>query len=324
MYTIGIDMGGTLVKIGLVCAGDLVDTIVLPAHSEQGLQPNLPHIKEAVNKLLSHNKITHLQLAGISLAFPGIVDANRCRVLSTNDKYDDACQLNLKLWCEMNWNVPFYMDNDARLATIGEWKYGAGRGLNNMVMMTIGTGIGTGVILDGQVLYGEHFQAGSLGGHFVVDYKGRTCSCGNKGCVEAFASSFFLSAIIKEHPALSPGFKKKAYQCSFQELFQWATEGDRDAILLRNECMDVWSAAIVTYIHAYDPQIIVMGGGVMKSKDVILPYIRERVAKLAWCPTEKVQIVASELGDNAAVLAAEYGLTNKKRRNETLSVQSRF
>lgn len=320
MYTIGIDMGGTFVKIGLVCTGKLIDTIVLPAHSEQGLQPNLPHIKEAVNKLLLYNKVAIQQLAGIGLAFPGIVDANRCRVLSTNDKYDDACLLDLKLWFEMNWEVPFYMDNDARLATIGEWRYGAGCGLNNLVMMTIGTGIGTGVILDGKVLYGEHFQAGSLGGHFVVDYKGRTCSCGNRGCVEALASSFFLSSIIKEHPVLSPGFKQLADRFDFQDLFELALQGDVDAILLRNECMDVWSAAIVTYIHAYDPQMIVLGGGVMKSKEVIIPYIRERVAKLAWCPTERVQIVASTLGDNAAVLAAEYGLTNKKRRNETISV----
>lgn len=83
--------------------------------------------------------------------------------------------------------------------------------------------------------------------------------------------------------------------------------------------MDIWSAAIITYIHAYDPQMIVMGGGVMNSKDIILPYIRERVGKLAWCPTEKVKIVASELGDNAAVLASEYGLINKKRKNETIS-----
>ena len=83
--------------------------------------------------------------------------------------------------------------------------------------------------------------------------------------------------------------------------------------------MDVWSAEIVTYIHAYDPQVIVLGGGIMKSKDVILPYIRERVERLAWCPTEKVKIVASELGDNAAVLAAEYSFTSKRRKNEILS-----
>lgn len=319
MYTIGIDLGGTLVKVGLIHTGKLADFCILPAHAEKGLQPNLPHLKEAINNLLLQNRVDSSQLTGIGLAFPGIVDVKHSQVLSTNEKYDDASLLNLNLWCRMNWDTPFHMDNDARMATIGEWKYGAGRGFNNLVMMTIGTGIGTGVVIDGQVLYGEHFQAGSLGGHFVMDYKGRKCSCGNVGCVEALSSSFFLKSIIRDHPVLSTSFKAKATQLDFKELFRLATLGDVDAILLRNECMDVWSAAIITYIHAYDPQMIVLGGGILKSKEVILPYIRERVGRLAWCPTEKVRIVASELGDNAAVLASEYSLTNKTRRNEIIS-----
>lgn len=319
MYTIGIDLGGTLVKVGLIHAGKIADRLVLPAHAEKGLQPNLPAIKEAVNKLLSQNKVDTSRLTGMGMAFPGIVDVKHSRVLSTNEKYDDANQLNLSLWCRMNWDIAFHMDNDARMAAIGEWKYGAGKGLNNLVMMTIGTGIGTGVVIDGQVLYGEHFQAGSLGGHFVMDYRGRRCSCGNVGCVEALSSSFFLKSIIEEHPLLSVGFKIRAAGFDFKEIFQLAASGDVDAILLRNECMDVWSAAIITYIHAYDPQVIVLGGGIMKSKDVILPYIRERVNRLAWCPSEEVRIIASELGDNAAVLASEYSLTNKIRRNEIIS-----
>lgn len=321
MYTIGIDLGGTLVKIGLIQAGTIADVRVLPAHSQKGLQPNLPQIKEAVNQVLAENRVDTSQLAGICMAFPGLVDVTGGKVLATNEKYDDATGVNLNLWCKMNWDVPFLIDNDARLAAVGEWKYGAGRGLQNLVMMTIGTGIGTGVVIDGHVLYGEHFQAGSLGGHFVVDYRGRTCTCGNVGCVEAMASSFFLPSIIREHPLLSAAFKAKAGTSDFREIFRLAHAGDVDAILLRNECMDVWSAAIVTYIHAYDPEIVVLGGGIMKSKEVILPYIRERVARLAWCPTATVRIVASELGDNAAVLASEYGLMNKKRKNENVSVK---
>lgn len=315
MDTIGIDLGGTLVKIGLIRSGKIADVIILPAHSEKGLQPNLPSIKEAINKLLIKHDVDTGRLAGISLAFPGLVDATRGRVLATNEKYDDACDVNLNIWCQMNWGVPFYMDNDARMATIGEWKYGAGRGLDNMVMMTIGTGIGTGVVIDGRILYGEHYQAGSLGGHFVLDYKGRKCTCGNVGCVESLASSFFLPSIIRDHPSLSGSFKEQAARLDFKEIFQLASEGNVDALILRNECMNVWSAAIVTYIHAYDPQIVIIGGGVMKSKDTILPYIRERVARLAWCPTENVKIAASELGDNAALFASEFSLSAHARPN---------
>lgn len=319
MYTIGIDLGGTFVKIGLVESGKVLNFKVLPAHSEKGLRNNLPEIKDTINNLLYNSGVQITDLAGISLAFPGIVDVKHYQVLATNDKYDDACDLNLRLWCELNWGVPFYMDNDTRLATIGEWECGAAQGLNNVVMMTIGTGIGTGVVLDGRVLYGEHYQAGSLGGHFVIDYKGRKCSCGNVGCVEALSSSFFLPYIIKENPKLSASFRENADNYDFEKIFNWASHGDVDALIVRNECMDVWSAAIITYIHAYDPQVIVLGGGVMKSKDVILPYIRERVGKLAWRPSSVVKILASELGDNAAILASEYCFKNKKRRNEILS-----
>lgn len=321
MYTIGIDLGGTLVKIGLIHAGKIVDIRILPADSQKGLQPNLPRIKEAVNHLLVQNEVDTAALSGICLAFPGLVDVTDGKVLATNEKYDDAADVNLNLWCKMNWGVPFLIDNDARLAAVGEWKYGAGRGLQNLVMMTIGTGIGTGVVIDGRVLYGEHFQAGSLGGHFVVDYRGRTCTCGNVGCVEAMASSFFLPAIVCEHPLLSAAFKGRAGALDFRDIFRMAEAGDVDAILLRNECMDVWSAAIVTYIHAYDPEVVVLGGGIMKSKEVILPYLRDRVGRLAWCPTARVRIVASELGDNAAVLASEYSLLTKKRKNENVPVK---
>ena len=192
MYTIAIDLGGTVVKIGLLSDGEIVDCVRLPSRLALGLAPNLPKIKEAIDRLLAAWRIDVAALRCIGLAFPGLVDPIHNRVISTNEKYDDACSISLDKWAWENWEVPFCMDNDARLAVAGEWWQGAARGKNNVVMMTIGTGIGTGVVIDGRLLYGQHFQAGSLGGHFVLDYKGRRCSCGNKGCVEALSSSFFL------------------------------------------------------------------------------------------------------------------------------------
>ena len=91
---------------------------------------------------------------------------------------------------KQNWNVDFFIDNDARLAAVGEWKYGAGKDTDNLVVMTIGTGIGTSVIMNGKLLRGKHFQAGCLGGHFSVKYNGSMCTCGNSGCVEAYASTW--------------------------------------------------------------------------------------------------------------------------------------
>jgi glucokinase len=307
MYSIGIDLGGTVVKIGLVHQGEIVESVRLESQASRGLASNLPRIKKEIDEMLSQTDRSRLK--GIGLAFPGLVNPKEAKVISTNEKYDDACRLDLRAWVEEQWNVPFYMDNDARLAVVGEWRCGAAAGRDNVVMMTLGTGIGTGVVIDGKVLHGKHYQAGSLGGHFVIDYKGRSCNCGNKGCVEALASTFFLPTIIREHPALSDSFKAEAARYDFSEIFRLAADGDKEALLLRDECMDVWSAAVITYIHAYDPEVVVMGGGVMNSRDVILPYIKEKVSRYAWCPSEEVAIVCSRLKDNAALMGLDYYLT---------------
>lgn len=319
MYSLGIDLGGTIVKIGLVHSGKIVGFTALDANSKKGLEANLPLIEEAINNLLCKENIDVAQLSKIGLAFPGIVDPITKTVISTNEKYDDALKLDLNAWVKSRWNVPFYIDNDARLAVMGEWKYGAAKGHNNVVMMTIGTGIGTGVVIDGTILYGEHFQAGSLGGHFIVDYKSRRCTCGNIGCVEALSSSSFLPTIIRESESLSADFKAHADNYDFKRLFALANEGVKDAITICNECMDVWSAGIINYIHAYDPEVIVLGGGIMKSHDVIIPYLKRRVDSLAWCPSGKVDIVVSELGDNAAILGVESLVNQKKeKKHETV------
>ncbi|MDR2816800.1 MAG: ROK family protein, partial [Proteiniphilum sp.] len=304
----------TVVKVGLLRNGEIIECIHFNSQLPIGFISNLPRIEEAINGILSRQHIKREQLGGIGLAFPGLVDPHKGKVISTNEKYDDACECDLHAWIQQNWNVPFYMDNDARLAVLGEWQQGAARGKRNVVMMTIGTGIGTGVIIDGNVLYGQHYQAGSLGGHFVIDYKGRSCTCGNKGCVEAMASSFFLPVIIRQHPQLSDSFKQLAGKIDFKEMFGLAATGDKDALLLRNECMDIWSAAIVTYIHAYDPEIVVLGGGIMNSAEVIIPYIKERVDLYAWCPSSEVRITMAQLSENAALHGLCFCLNRKKKK----------
>ena len=313
MYNIAIDLGGTVIKIGLLYKGEICECVRFEAKLSFGLLPNLPVIKQVINTLLSKWNVDFSKLNGVGLAFPGLVDPIKNRVISTNEKYDDAYGLDIRKWVQTNWDTSFYIDNDARLAVTGEWNKGAGIGLNNIVMVTLGTGIGTGVIIDGKVLYGQHFQAGSLGGHFVVDYKGRKCSCGNKGCVEALASSFFLPTIIKEHSSLSESFKSQADELDFKKILQLAREGNTDAILIRNECMDIWSAAIVTYIHAYDPEIVVLGGGIMNSWEVIIPYMQKKINDYAWCPSEKVSLVRSSLGENAALFGLDYFLSKQNK-----------
>lgn len=318
-YNIAIDLGGTIIKIGLILHGEIVRFCTVSSDSVKGLAAMLPKIEAAIDSLLTEEQITSTELETVGMAFPGMVNPVSCRVVSTNDKYDDACGIDLRHWADSHWGATFLLENDARLAVVGEWLYGAAKGTNNVVMMTIGTGIGTGVVLDGKPLVGKHHQAGSLGGHIVVDYRGRRCSCGNVGCVEAMASSFFLPEIIRSHTQVSDTFKAKADEMDFKQLFEMMRNGDAAAATICKTCMDVWAAAIVSYIHAYDPEIIVLGGGIMRSADIILPYLDSRVDNLAWTPIEKTRIVPSQLGDNAALLGLNYYLPEtKKEKNEKI------
>ena len=305
-YCIGIDLGGTIVKIGLVRGGQVKASARVDADSRAGLAAMLPLVGDAVDGLMAEEGLSREDLSGFALAFPGIVDFPARRAASTNAKYDDAPSVDVEKWVRDRYGVPFRMDNDARMAMVGEWKYGSGRGCDNMVMMTIGTGIGTGVVVDSRPLYGAHGCAGSLGGHMIVDYRGRRCTCGNTGCVEAHGSSFFLPSIIGEDKSLDEDFRADAANFSFKVICDKTRAGDPDAVKVLHGVMDVWAAALVNYIHAYDPQVIAIGGGIMKSADIILPYLRTKVESLAWCPKGYPSIVASSLGDDAALVAAEY------------------
>ena len=199
-YSIGIDLGGTRIKIGLVAEGAVLSKRVLSANAAGGLQSNLDNLKNGINQLLDESGLQVASLNGIGLAFPGIVDPERKKILSTNDKYNDAVKIDMEAWIKSLWELPFFLDNDARMAAVGEWKFGAGQHTDNLVAMTIGTGIGTAAIIEGKLLRGKHFQAGCLGGHFSIQYNGRLCNCGNIGCAEAYGSSWSLKERLRASP----------------------------------------------------------------------------------------------------------------------------
>lgn len=311
-YSIGIDLGGTLIKIGLVVEGKILAKSIIPAQSDNGLAYRLPVIKQHIEKLLAaRGGVARDEFAGIGICFPGLANSQTGKVLSTNAKYDDATDVDIEFWAKTSFGGEFYIDNDARMSAVGEWKYGAAKGYDNSVTMTIGTGIGCGVIIEGRVLTGKHHQAGCLGGHMVVDYRGRRCSCGNIGCAEAMSSSFFLNEIVKNSANISSDFYDNHAPFDFEKIFTLAKQGDQSAEFICNECMDIWAANITNLIHAYDPEIVVLSGGIMRSADVIIPYLQNRVDSLAWTPWGRVKICASQIMDDAAILGVTECIYNK-------------
>jgi glucokinase len=309
-FSIGIDLGGTRIKSGLLKNNILVEKKIVDAESNKGLQSNLLKLETAIDDLLKKYDVKSETLQGIGLAFPGIVNPVSKKIISTNKKYDDGPQLNLGEWASQNWNTDFYIENDARMAAVGEWIFGAGRGSSDIVAVTIGTGIGSSAIIEGRLLRGKHFQAGCLGGHFTVQYNGNECTCGNIGCVEAQASTWNISRMIKADPGFSKSSLANEATLDFYAVFKASQEKDVLATRIKYECLNIWSAGIINLIHAYDPEVVVLGGGILNSKEEIIPYIQQRVAQYAWCPWGTVQIKASELMEDAAILGVGYCLSH--------------
>jgi glucokinase len=191
------------------------------------------------------------------------------------------------------------------MALMGEHSAGAGRGVDDLVMVTLGTGIGAAAMMGGRLVRGKHYQAGCLGGHMPVSLSGRVCSCGNTGCVEAEASTWALPSICRSWPGFAESALASEKELDFAALFRAVAAEDRVARGVLDHCLRAWAAGTVALIHAYDPEVVIFGGGVMKSGAVILPFIDGYVRQYAWTPWGKVQIRAAELGNDAALLGAE-------------------
>jgi len=300
MLTAAIDLGGTRVKLGLLRDHQVLEICSFPSMEEYGLGSRLSQIEECINALLGKHRRHGEALAGIGVGFPGIVDSRQNIVLST-PKYKDALELDLPKWAELNWSVPLKMENDSRLACLGEWKAGAGKGTDDLVMITLGTGFGSSAVMEGRLIRGTHYQAGILGGHSPVDFKGESCICGNRGCVETLASSWALPGIIKmqrEDPNVYRG------DADYYALFEAFRKGNKAAIKLVDDSLNAWGAALVNLIHAYDPQMVILGGGIMNSGDIILPAMEAWIKKYAWLSWGIVELKASLLGDKAALVGS--------------------
>jgi glucokinase len=304
MIALVVDLGGSHVNCAVVDDRGVVASRSFPTSKGDGLRPLLPVLCDVLHTLTGNSGIAVSDCAGLAFSFCGLVDAAGGRILSTNAKYDDGPRIDLPAWCRDSFGLPFRIENDARMALLGEWHAGAGRGFDDIVMVTLGTGIGGAAMIGGRLLRGKHFQAGCLGGHLGASYEGRRCTCGAIGCMEAEASGWALPGIC----AIEQGFENSllAHEdtITFENLFRHAATGDAVATRVRTRCLSVWAAGTVSLIHAYDPEIVVFGGGVMKSAEAVLPLIQSYVDRHAWTPWGRVEARTALLGDDAALFGA--------------------
>ncbi len=309
MPVLTIDLGGTSVKFGIVKNGSLIAASQMIAEPQGKLKANLEKANEGLQNLLGIHHIQPSELEGIGISFPGIVDNVQHRVISRYVKYGDAAGFDFTAWAIKRWQLPLILENDARAALIGEWQYGAGKGYNNIGMITLGTGLGSAVLINGKLLRGQNFIAGNLWGHTSLNLDGETCNCGYIGCLETEASTWVLKEKFKSYA----GYEQSSLfdqNILFADVFKEAAKGDEIANEMMKRCLHAWGICAVNMVHAYDPQVLIFSGGVMEQASVILPYIQTMIAKYAWLP-DTVKVVKSGHPAYASLLGLEYLITKK-------------
>ena len=311
MMVLVADLGGTHIKLGLVDGQRLLARGIIPSHSDCTLEQRLPAIAGAFARLCSDAQIKVGQCGGVAFGVPTLADIQRGRATTQFAKFSDIVDLDLIGWCERTLGLPFAIENDARAAAVGEWLYGAGRGCDNLAVITLGTGIGTAVILGGRPLRGPHGQAGNLCSHFPYRPGAGLCSCGVDGCFEASSASWSLP----RRAALTPGFGESPLSrektIDYAAVFRLAAEGEGVSLILRAQALEAWGDLCVGMIHAFDPERVVIGGGIMRSADVIVPAVQKRIDDHAVMPCQRVAVHAAECGDDAALLGLAHILRER-------------
>ena len=308
------DLGGTWMKLGLLDGDRIIAQEAIPAHSDMGLGPRLPDLGAALQRIVASQGLKLSDCSGVAVSFPSLVEPSTGRIVDAYGKYLDAPGIDLVAWAKQSLGLPLAIENDARMALIGEWQHGAGRGCDNLVMVTLGTGIGTAALIQGRVLRGQHGQAGSLSGHLSVRYGGWPCSCGNLGCAEAEASTAFLAEIAKERADFAASALSRERVLDYAAVFLHAAAGDACAVAIRDHSLLVWATLVVNLIVAYDPERVIIGGGILASRDVILPAIQQYVDRHAHTPWGRVIVAGAGLGDASALYAGEWLLRERLAR----------
>ncbi len=305
---VGIDLGGTNFRVCLADgAGNLLRRGSWPTHAEQGTAAVLGRLQSAVREIVAGEGLA--RVAGVGMGAPGPLDPRRGIIIHAPN-LPGWVNVPLRDHMQAGLAVPVYVGNDANLAALGEHYFGAGRGCAHLVYITVSTGIGGGVISDGRLLLGARGLAAELG-HMVIVAHGPRCSCGNFGCLEAVASG---TAIAREArlrlqdgapTAIRELVNDDLEQVSAAIVERAARRGDELALGLLREAGTYLGIGVVNALHLFDPEVVIIGGGVSRAGDLIFQPMLETVRARAMAGyRERINVVPAALGDDAGLLGA--------------------
>ncbi|MGN1013893.1 MAG: ROK family glucokinase [Butyricicoccus sp.] len=303
-YAFGVDLGGTTVKIGLFTrTGELVEKWEIPTRTENQSNNLLSDIAESLLDKLGERGISLREVNGVGLGVPGaVIDEHFVEPCVNLNKWGGEVAERLSELC----GLPVKVVNDANAAALGEMSQGGGKGHKNIVFVTLGTGVGGGVIVNGKLIAGVHGAGGEIGHIKVAEPNDMVCGCGKSGCLEQYASATGLvkQAARKLAQSDKPTKLTKYRTLTCKDIFQCAKEGDAIALELVDLMTKMLGKALATVSSVCDPDIFVIGGGVSRAGDIILDGVRKHFIEYAFPASSSAQFALAELGNDAGMYGA--------------------
>lgn len=303
-YCFGIDVGGTTVKCGLFQTdGTLVQKWEIPTRVESNGEAILPDVAEAVKAKIAERGLDLAEVAGVGIGVPGPIDEEGNAAVAVNLHW--GFKAVAKELSELT-GLPAKAGNDANVAALGEAWVGAAKGCRSAAMVTLGTGVGCGVILYGRILPGAHGAAGELGHSNVNHEETESCNCGNKGCLEQYASATGIVRVARKHLVETTEASKLRSISDFtcKDVLDAYKTGDAAAISIMEKVGDILGGALANVSCVVDPEALVIGGGVSKAGQPLIDLVEKYYKKYAFTATKDTPICLATLGNDAGIYGA--------------------
>lgn len=308
-YNIGIDLGGTKILAAVVEENQskILFEVKNKTKNEKGNESIAKKLTETVQDLLKVSGLTKRDILSIGVGAAGQVDRERGVLLNAVNL--DCKDLDIKRLLEDKFDIPTFIGNDVEVATLGELNFGAGKGFSDIVCIFVGTGIGSTIVKNGEIHLGASQSAGEIG-HIVMDIGGRACSCGANGCLEAYASrlaieSRIFGAIKKGRKSIITDLVPKLTSISSKHIKQSLDAHDEVVTHYVDEATKYLAAGLATVMNFYNPELIILGGGLVQSVDEFyLKSIKMARAIALPIPSKSTVFKKAELGDHSGVIGA--------------------
>ena len=302
-YCFGIDIGGTTVKIGLFTTeGELLEKWEIKTRTENHGEAILPDVAESLQNKMQEKNIRKSEVDGIGIGIPAPVmeDGVVQKTANLGWGYKEVTREMKELT-----GLPVAAGNDANMAALGEMWLGAGKGQKNMIMVTLGTGVGGGIMVNGKPLAGSHGAGGEIGHFCVNEEETETCGCGNTGCLEQYASATGISRLARRRLERddSPS-SLRGSEISAKAVFDALKEGDAVAKEIVEEFGSYLGHALAAIAVITDPSVIVIGGGVSKAGEILLEYVEKSFHEKAYFANQDTRFVLAQLGNDAGICGA--------------------